>query len=87
MRRAVVWAVMVALAGAVQALGGRFLAERDVVVALLVESRPEVAAVILGVLLARMFLFLLAPGWGLYAAVSFALERRARRRGGAIDRG
>ena len=75
MRRAVVWAVMVALAGAVQALGGSFLAGRDVVVALLVESRPEVAGVIAVVLLARLFLFLLAPGWGLYVGVRFALER------------
>jgi len=80
-RRAVVWAVMVAVAGAVQAPGGRFLAGRDVVVALLVESRPEVAAVIAVVLLARLFLYLLAPGWGLYLTATVAMERRGRRRG------
>jgi hypothetical protein len=78
-RRAVLWAIVVAMAGAAHALGGRFLAGRDVVVALFVESRMEIAVVLAVLLMARLFLFLLAPGWALYVVVALAVERlRAR---------
>jgi hypothetical protein len=82
-KRAVAWAVTVALAGAAHALCGRFLAGRDVVVALLVESRAEIVLVIAALLLARLFLFLLAPGWALYLIATLAVERYGRR---AVER-
>ncbi len=76
MRRALPWAIAVALAGAAHVIAGRFLAGRDVVLAILVGGRVSVALVALALLLARLFLFLLAPGWALYVIVQAAIARR-----------
>jgi hypothetical protein len=70
------WAVTVALAGAAHLLAGSYLAGRDVVLAILVGGRVSVALVVLVLLVSRLFLFLLAPGWALYLLARMALARR-----------
>ena len=80
MRRAIPWAVTVAIAAVVQAICGHLLAGRDVVLAILVGDRVVTVALIVALLAARLFLFLLAPGWALYLAATLALERRLKAR-------
>jgi hypothetical protein len=79
-KRAFVCGMMVALAALVHALAGRYLAGHDVVLALLVGGRVGAALVVLALLLARLFLYVLAPGWALYVGVMLAVERYRRPR-------
>jgi hypothetical protein len=90
-RRAIVWAASVAVAGATQVLCARFLAGRDIVAALLGGDLAQVGLAVAALLAARLFLFLLAPGWALYVLATIAVEGYVRRRAaprtgdGAID--
>jgi hypothetical protein len=56
------------------------LAERDVILSLLVGDRSFIVGLVVALVVARLFLFLLAPGWLLHALVTLALERRLRAR-------
>jgi hypothetical protein len=75
-RRALVWLVLVALAAALHAALGRVVGDHDLVA--IAVSRRDLwvlgAAALL--LLARGFLYLLAPGWALYILVRPLIERR-----------
>lgn len=79
MRRALPCAVAVVTALAVQALAGRLLAGRDVVLALLGGSQGPTPALIAALVGARLFLFLLAPGWALHVAMKALVERYRQR--------
>jgi hypothetical protein len=68
--------VVTAIAAVVHAVAGRWLADRDVVLALLVGERGWAVAAIVALVAARLFLFLLAPGWALYVLGTMALSRR-----------
>jgi hypothetical protein len=72
-------AIVAALA--VHGLAGRWLAGRDVVLALIAGERGWAVAAIAALLAARLFLFLLAPGWALYVLVTMAEARYRRSRG------
>ncbi len=79
MRRAISCAAAVGAALLVHAVTGRLLVDRDVVLALLLGAWVETAALVAVLLASRLFLYLLAPGWALYVAVTLVLERRAKR--------
>ena len=76
MRPLVPCAVAVAAALAVHAVAGHLLAGRDVVLSILAGERGPTIALVAALLAARLFLFLLAPGWVLYVLAKLALERR-----------
>jgi hypothetical protein len=78
-RRAIAWAVAVAAALVLSSLCGRLLAERDIVSAVLSAREPQLVLAALALVLCRLFLYLLAPGWALYIALRTLLERRAGR--------
>ena len=80
MRPGVGWAVVTATAGVVHALGAHVVAGTDVVLAVLIGGRLEIGLVVLALLVARLFLFLLAPGWALYVLVTMGMARHAERR-------
>jgi hypothetical protein len=69
-----------AVALAVHEIAGSLLAGRDVILSFLVGDRSFVVMAVLVLLAARLFLFLLAPGWVLHALVTLWLERRLRAR-------
>jgi hypothetical protein len=73
-RGAILWLVVVAAAGVVHAIMGRALADEDVVAAVL-RRDPEVVLAVAALLISRLFLYLLAPGWALYLAVRTLIER------------
>jgi len=82
-KRARPCAVAVAAALVVHTLAGHALAGHDVILALLTGARRTTAALIAALVAARLFLFLLAPGWALFVAAKILLERyRSRTRGG-----
>jgi hypothetical protein len=68
-RSAVVWLVVVTAAGVVHAITGRVLGSRDLVAAVLMGRDPYLLLGALALLLSRLFLYLLAPGWALHIAV------------------
>jgi hypothetical protein len=78
MKRVVIVLAICAAASAAQAGLARYLAQHDVVAALLVERDPSAGALVAVVIALRLFLILLAPGWLLWLVVSRA-ERRFRK--------
>lgn len=78
-RRAILWLLAVAAAGVAHAITGRMLAEHDLVAAVIrVDLRVVLAAAAL--MISRLFLYLLAPGWALYIATRTLIERLTPRR-------
>lgn len=77
-RRAVAWAVCVGVALIVHTACGRFLASRDIFASLLGARDPGPAFCAALLVPARLFLYLLAPGWALYIAVRTVIERSRR---------
>jgi hypothetical protein len=80
MRRAVLCAATIVASLVVHTVAGRWLAGRDVVLAVLASERGWAIAAIAALLAARLFLFLLAPGWALYVLITVALARAGARR-------
>lgn len=78
-RRAVAWMVCVGIALFLHTICGRFLAGRDIFASLLGARDPGPAFCAALLVPARLFVYLLAPGWALHIAVRALLERRARR--------
>jgi hypothetical protein len=83
-RSAVSWLIAVAIAALLHFSSGRALADRDIVASLLVGREPSALLLAVVLLLSRLFLYLLAPGWALHIAVRTWLEKRLRDRTGGI---
>jgi hypothetical protein len=82
-KRALPCALAVAAALVVHTVAGHALAGHDVILALLTGQRWMTAALIAVLVAARLFLYLLAPGWALHVAAKILLERyRSTTRGG-----
>ncbi len=81
MKRALPCALTVATALVVHTAAGHALAGHDVILALLKGDRWTTAALLAVLLAARLFLYLLAPGWVLFVAAKILLERYRLGRG------
>lgn len=79
MKRAVRCAIAVGAALVAHTVAAHLLAGRDVVLAVLAGERGPTVALIAVLFAARLFLYLLAPGWVLHVAATVLLERRAAR--------
>lgn len=79
-RSAVRWLITVAIAALLHFASGRALAGRDIVASLLVGREPSALLLAAVLLMSRLFLYLLAPGWALHIAVRTWLEKRIRDR-------
>jgi hypothetical protein len=75
-RRALAWLVLVVLAATLHAVLGRVVGDRDLVAVAVSRRDLWVVVAAAALLLTRVFLYLLAPGWALYLAARTALERR-----------
>ncbi len=81
MTRLLPCAVATAAALLAHHVAGRVLAGRDIVQAVLAGDDLSTGALALVLLAARLFLYLLAPGWALHELVKIGLERlRAKAR-------
>lgn len=73
------WLVFTLLAALAHAFCGRVAAGHDLVAAVLVHRDVLVILAAAALVIARMFLFFLAPGWALHIAVKAWLLHRASR--------
>jgi hypothetical protein len=79
-RRAIAWLIVVAAFAALHTASGQALASRDIVASVLVGRDPMTLLGAAVLLMSRLFLYLLAPGWAIHIAVRTWLERRNRGR-------
>ncbi len=73
------WLVFTILAALVHAFCGRLVAGHDIVAAALVHHDIPLVLAALALVVARLFLFFLAPGWALHIAAKAYLLHRAQR--------
>jgi hypothetical protein len=78
-RRAVAWLVVMGAAAIAHTVCGRLVAGGDIIADALSGRGGRLLLALILVLL-RLFLYLLAPGWALYIALRGALEHRLRSR-------
>jgi hypothetical protein len=75
------WLLFAGFAALVHAFCGRIVAGHDILAALLLHRDIPVLLAAAALVIARLFLFLLVPGWALHIAVRAWLLRRAERAG------
>lgn len=78
-RAARVWLVSTLVVLALHIALGRVVGGRDLIAALLVRHDVLLAIEAVLLILARLYLFLLAPGWALHVAVTAYLASRPER--------